>query len=91
MRGAVTVLLLYLGLYLGGGLLGLFFGYPFDQAMFESTAAASSGGLSVGLVRPQLEWPLKIAYIAQMVVGRLEFVAVFALVGYVVAIARGRV
>jgi len=90
-RGAVTVLLLYLGLYLGGGLLGLFFGYPFDQAMFESTAAASSGGLSVGLVRPQLEWPLKIAYIAQMVVGRLEFVAVFALVGYVVAIARGRV
>ena len=90
-RGAVTLLLLYLVLYLGGGLLGLFFGYPFDQAMFESTAAASSGGLSVGLVRPALEWPLKVVYIAQMVVGRLEFVAVFALAGYVVAIVRGRV
>jgi trk system potassium uptake protein len=90
-RAAATLLLLFLLLYLGGGLLGLFYGYDLDLALFESTAAASSGGLSVGLVRPDLEWPLKVTYIAQMVIGRLEFIAVFALGGYIVSIARGRV
>ncbi len=90
-RAAGTVLLLWLLLYLGGGLLGLFYGYDLQTALFESTSASSGSGLSVGLVRPDLEWPLKIAYIAQMMIGRLEFVAVFALAGYVVAIVRGRV
>jgi len=90
-RAAATVLLLWLLLYLGGGLLGLFYGYDLQTALFESVAAASSGGLSVGLVRPELEWPLKVVYTAQMMIGRLEFVAVFALAGYVVAIVRGRV
>ena len=90
-RAAATILLLWLVLYLGGGLLGLFYGYELQLALFESTAAASSGGLSVGLVRPELEWPLKVVYIAQMVIGRLEFIAVFALLGYVLAIIRGRV
>jgi trk system potassium uptake protein TrkH len=90
-RGAATIFLLWLALYLLGGLLGLFYGYDLDLALFESVAAASSGGLSVGLVRPELEWPLKVVYIAQMIVGRLEFIAVFALAGYVVAIVRGRV
>ena len=90
-RAAATVLLLWLVLYLGGGLIGLFYGYELQLALFESTAAASSGGLSVGLVRPDLEWPLKVVYIAQMMIGRLEFIAVFALLGYIIAIIRGRV
>jgi trk system potassium uptake protein len=90
-RGAATMLLLFLILYLGLGLLGLFYGYDLQTSLFESTAAVSSGGLSVGLVRPDLEWPIKVAYISGMVIGRLEFVAVFALAGYVVAILRGRV
>lgn len=90
-RAAGTILLLWLVLYFGGGLLGLFYGYDLQLALFESTAAASSGGLSVGLVRPDLEWPLKVVYTAQMMVGRLEFIAVFALFGYLLAIVRGRV
>ena len=90
-RSAAMLLLLYLLLYLGGGMLGLLYGYPFDQAMFESTAAASSAGFSVGVVRVDLEWPLKVAYTLQMLIGRLEFIAVFTLVGYAVAIVRGRV
>jgi trk system potassium uptake protein len=90
-RGAATVLLLWLVLYLAGAMIGLFYGYDLTLAMFESVAAASSGGLSVGLVRPDLEPLLKLVYIAQMVVGRLEFIAMFALAGYVVAIVRGRV
>ena len=90
-RGAATILLLWLVLYFGGGLLGLFYGYDLQLALFESTSAASSGGLSVGVVRPGLEWPLKITFIAQMVIGRLEFIAIFAFVGYLVSIVRGRV
>ena len=89
-RAAAMALLLWLALYLAGALLGLFYGYDLTLSVFESVAAASSGGLSVGVVGPGLEWPLKVMYIAQMVTGRLEFVAIFALAGYVVAVVRGR-
>ena len=90
-RDAALLLLLWLGLYLVGALVGLFYGYPLELSLFESTAAASSGGLSIGIVRPDLETPLKLVYIAQMVVGRLEFIAVFALIGYAVSVVRGKV
>jgi trk system potassium uptake protein len=89
-RGAATILLLYFLVYLGGGMIGLFYGYDLQLALFESTAAAATGGLSVGIVRPDLELPLKILYIVQMLIGRLEFVAVFAFAGYIVSVVRGR-
>jgi trk system potassium uptake protein len=89
-RAAATILLLWLALYLGGALMGLFYGYDLQGALFESTAAASSGGLSIGIVRPDLEAPMKVVYITQMVVGRLEFIAPFALVGYIVSIVKGQ-
>lgn len=89
-RGAATLLLLFFLLYLGGGMLGLFYGYDLQLALFESTAAAATGGLSVGLVRPELELSLKLVYTGQMLLGRLEFVAVLALAGYLVSIVRGR-
>lgn len=90
-RDAALILLLWLLLYLVGALVGLFYGYPLELSMFESTAAASSAGLSVGLVRPDLETPLKVVYMAQMVIGRLEFISIFALVGYAVSVVRGKV
>ena len=89
-RDAAMFILLWLGLYAIGALLGLFYGYPLELAMFESVAAASSGGLSVGLARPDVETPLKIVYILQMVVGRLEFISIFALAGYIVSVFRGK-
>jgi trk system potassium uptake protein len=89
-RSAIVFLLLWLGLYFVGALLGLFYGYDLQLALFESTAAASSGGLSVGIVRPDLEPVMKVTYIIQMVTGRLEFVSIFALMGYIVAMFRGK-
>jgi trk system potassium uptake protein len=89
-RSAMTVLLLYLLTYIGGGLLGLFYGYEFTASMFESTSATANVGLSVGMVGPELETPLKVVYIAQMWAGRLEFMAAFALFATVIAAARGR-
>jgi trk system potassium uptake protein len=90
-RGAATILLLFFILYLGGGMIGLYYGYELQLALFESTAAAATGGLSVGVLRPALETPMKVLLIVQMLVGRLEFVAVFALGGYLYSIVRGRV
>lgn len=89
-RGAATILLLFVLLYLGGGMLGLFYGYDLTLALFESTSAGATAGFSVDVIRPDLEVPLKVVYIAQMLLGRLEFVAVFAVFGYLIAIVRGR-
>jgi trk system potassium uptake protein len=88
-RTAVVITLLYIVLYFAGAGLGLFYGYTLQEALFESTSAAAAVGLSVGLVGPDLETGLKVVYIAQMWIGRLEFVAVFALFGYAYATLRG--
>jgi trk system potassium uptake protein TrkH len=90
LRAAATLLLLFLITYLAGGMVGLFYGYDLEHAVFESTAATSAAGLSTGVVRPDLELPLKVVYMLQMLLGRLEFIAVLALAGYVAAIVRGR-
>jgi trk system potassium uptake protein len=87
---AAMILLLYVLLYGAGALLGLFYGYSLEEALFESTSAAAAVGLSVGLVGPDLETGLKIMYIFQMWIGRLEFVSVFALFGYGYSLLRGR-
>ena len=89
-RTAVLITLLYFLLYFGGALLGLFYGYPLQEALFESTSAAAAVGLSVGVVGPNLETGLKVFYIFQMWIGRLEFISVFALFGYLYATVRGR-
>jgi trk system potassium uptake protein TrkH len=89
-RTAVLITLLYFALYFAGGVLGMFYGYSIQEALFESTSAAAAVGLSVGIVGPDLETPLKVFYIFQMWIGRLEFISVFALFGYLYATIRGR-
>lgn len=89
-RAAVVIIVLFLLSYLGGALAGVFYGIPFEQALFESTSAAANVGLSVGIVGPTMPEPLLWVYIVQMFLGRLEFLAAFALLGYLVAAFRGR-
>jgi trk system potassium uptake protein TrkH len=89
-RAAYTILLLYLLLYAIGAAAGLFYGYPFTEAMFESTSAAAAVGLSVGITGPTMETGLQIVYILQMWLGRLEFVAVLSLLGFAWSTLRGR-
>jgi trk system potassium uptake protein TrkH len=88
-RTAVLITVLYFVLYFAGAVLGMFYGYSIQEALFESTSAAAAVGLSVGVVGPDLETPLKIFYIFQMWIGRLEFISVFALFGYLYATVRG--
>jgi trk system potassium uptake protein TrkH len=90
-RNAITVLLLYAATYLAGAVVALLYGrWELSEALFESVSAAANVGLSVGIVSPDMPRLLQVTYILQMWVGRLEFVAVFALVGYLVAVVRGR-
>lgn len=89
-RSALMVLLLFFLLYTAGALAGMLYGYTFDQAFFESVSAAATVGLSVGLTGPSLPTGLKLVYIAQMWMGRLELVAVFTLMGFAYASVRGR-
>ncbi|MBW3621235.1 MAG: hypothetical protein KY461_13400 [Actinobacteria bacterium] len=91
-RGAATVLLLFLFTFLVGGLITLFTipDVDFTEALFESTAAASNTGMSVGILEPSAPAVLKVVYALQMWFGRLEFMAVFALLGYAFAFVRGR-
>ena len=88
---ALTILLAFLTLYALGALVGMFYGYPFDQAFFESVSAGATVGLSVGLTGPSLPVGLKVAYILQMWMGRLELIAVFSVFGFLWSTVRGRV
>lgn len=91
LRSATAVLLLYAGTYLIGGLVGLLYGeWDITATLFESVSAAANVGLSVGIVGPDMPRGLQLTYIVQMWLGRLEFVAAFAMVAYGVSLVRGR-
>ena len=89
-RSALLITLAYLGLYGVGALIGMWYGHPFLNALFESTSAAANVGLSCGITAPGMPAALKVTYIIQMWAGRLEFMSVFTLIGFFVAAIRGR-
>jgi trk system potassium uptake protein TrkH len=89
-RSAMIVSLLFVGLFLLGAGVGLAYGVPLQSALFESVSAGASVGLSVGVTSPTMPVVLKLTYIAEMLLGRLEFIAVFVLIGFIWSWIRGR-
>jgi trk system potassium uptake protein TrkH len=89
-QAAMSVSLLYVALYLAGAAVAVAYGYGLQDALFESISAGANVGLSVGVTDPSMPLLLKITYIAQMWLGRLEFVAVFALFGFLWSTWRGK-
>ena len=89
-RAALLITLVYLCLYGFGSLVGMFFGYPFLDSLFESTSAAANVGLSCGVTQAGMPALLKLTYIFQMWAGRLEFMSVFTLLGFFWAAMRGK-
>ena len=89
-QSVMAVALLYVALFLLGAGVALGYGYGFQEAIFESVSAGANVGLSVGITEPTMPMLLKLTYIVQMWAGRLEFVAVFALLGFVYAWVRGK-
>ena len=89
-RSALTITLAYLVLYGLGTLMGMFYGYPFLESLFESTSAAANVGLSCGITSVGMPTGLKFTYIIQMWAGRLEFMSVFAIIGFLFAAIKGK-
>lgn len=78
-REATTVLVLYLLTYIIGAFVGIAHGYDATQALFESVAMASNGGITSGIVTPGMPASLELFYLFEMWAGRLEFVTLLAL------------
>lgn len=89
-RSALIITLCYLVLYGLGAIIGMFCGYPFLNALFESTSAAANVGLSCGVTKASMPAALKFTYIFQMWAGRLEFMSIFTLIGFFVAAIKGK-
>ena len=89
-RIVLIVTLGYLSLYALGTLVGVALGYPFLDALFESTSAAGNVGLSCGITDTSMPAVLKVTYIIEMWAGRLELMSVFALFGFIVAYVKGK-
>ena len=89
-QAVMAVSLLYVALFLFGAGVGIAYGAPLQAALFESVSAGANVGLSVGLAEPSMPVLLELTYMAEMWLGRLEFVAVFALFGFFLSAVRGR-
>lgn len=81
---AMFVLILYVFTYISGGVIGASYGFPLVESMFESVSAAANVGLSTGITSLTMPTGLKLLYMLQMWAGRLEFIALMALVAVLV-------
>ncbi|MGE5554395.1 MAG: TrkH family potassium uptake protein [Betaproteobacteria bacterium] len=89
-RSAALIIILYTATWLGGTLVATYYGYPFLDAAFETASATGNVGLSIGVTAPTMPDLLKVVYILIMWAGRLEFMSVFAIIGFLVWEVRGR-
>ncbi len=83
-KEAMTVFVLYVVTYAVGALVGIAHGYEATQAIFESVAMASNGGISSGLCAQGMPMSLELFYMLEMWAGRLEFLTLIALIVEVV-------
>lgn len=83
-RATSTIIVCYLLLFALGTILGCYYGYPLTAAAFESASVTGNVGLSIGITSATMPNGLKMFYIIAMYLGRLEFMSVFAFIGFVI-------
>ncbi|MEW6088767.1 MAG: potassium transporter TrkG [bacterium] len=83
-KNAMMIILLYMMTYFTGTIFGMYYGYSAIEAFFEAVSAGSNSGLSCGITNPDMPALLKIIYIIEMWIGRLEFVSVLTLFGVLI-------
>jgi trk system potassium uptake protein TrkH len=76
---ALTVLLLFAATVLLSWLAFVASGYDALDSLFEVTSATGTVGLSAGIVGPDLPAGLKLVLCADMILGRLELIALFVI------------
>jgi len=88
MKEAYLFFFIFLFTYVAGAIIAMGFGYPAQEALFESVSATANVGLSVGITSPTMPLVLKLVYIFQMWAGRLEFISIFVSVGFILSLFR---
>lgn len=83
-KASAIITLCYVVLFTLGTAVGCFYGYPLLQSAFESASTAGNVGLSIGITNAAMPTGLKVYYIIAMYLGRLEFLSVFALIGFMI-------
>ncbi|MGL6104966.1 TrkH family potassium uptake protein [Romboutsia sp.] len=83
-KSSSIIIVCYMVLFLGGTLIGCYYGYPLLDSAFESASISGNVGLSIGVTSITMPQVLKIYYIIAMYLGRLEFISVFALIGFTI-------
>lgn len=81
-KSSAIIILCYVVLFGAGTLLGAYNGYPLSHAAFEAASISGNVGLSIGVTAPSMPTLMKVYYIIAMYLARLEFLSVFAMVGY---------
>jgi trk system potassium uptake protein TrkH len=81
-KSSAIIICCYMVTFTLGTMLGTFYGYPLSASAFESASVAGNVGLSIGVTSPSMPSVMKVYYIISMYLGRLEFLSVFAMVGY---------
>ncbi len=84
-KEAMTIFILFVITYTLGALVGIAHGFDAQQAIFESIAMTSNGGLTAGIATSGMPATLELFYIFQMWVGRLEFITLLAFVTQIIA------
>ncbi len=87
-RASSIIIICYVLLFTIGTALGVYFGYPMLDAAFESASITGNVGLSIGVTSAAMPTLLKVYYIVAMYLARLEFLSVFALIGFLLGGAK---
>ena len=83
LKSAAFIIVCYMTLFSIGTAIGTYYGYPLSNAAFEAASVTGNVGLSIGVTSPSMPTLMKVYYIIAMYLGRLEFVSVFALIGFI--------
>jgi trk system potassium uptake protein TrkH len=81
-KSSFLIVIAYIFTFLAGTLIGMFHGYPFALASFESASVTGNVGLSIGVTSASMPGLMKVTYILIMWLGRLEFMSIFTLVAF---------
>jgi trk system potassium uptake protein TrkH len=82
-KSALLIIICYIVTFVIGTLLGTYYGYPLADSAFESASITGNVGLSIGITSASMPTAMKVYDIVAMYLGRLEFLSVFAFIGYI--------
>ncbi|MDV3425813.1 MAG: TrkH family potassium uptake protein, partial [Bacillota bacterium] len=82
-KSAAFIIICYIALFTIGTAIGCYYGYSMPSSAFEAASVTGNVGLSIGVSAPSMPTVMKVYYIIAMYLGRLEFISVFALIGFV--------